>query len=271
MSISIPLNTTLQYSSSSSSSLLPSFSLSSPITSSAVYVAGIRQRCLRMATSCVSNAQKSVLNGATDAVSIVGREQIRLGLPSKGRMAADSLDLLKVSVLGSPCVSLENSAGKFPWRFGHCFWVVETSIFWSFHFLNDFSLSLFLSNTLICNLIAPYASFTFSFLIKDCQLFVKQVNPRQYVAQIPQVCMHLEKGKSVFSYWFIIVFVWSFSISNSNLIFLVLQLPNTEVWFQRPKDIVRKLLSGDLDLGIVGLDIVGEFGQVYEIILMYID
>lgn len=43
---------------------------------------------------------------------------------------------------------------------------------------------------------------------------------------------------------------------------LVLQLPNTEVWFQRPKDIVRKLLSGDLDLGIVGLDIVSEFGQV---------
>ncbi|XP_039686128.1 ATP phosphoribosyltransferase 2, chloroplastic isoform X2 [Medicago truncatula] len=52
-------------------------------------------------------------------------------------------------------------------------------------------------------------------LLKDCQLSVKQVNPRQYVAQIPQ----------------------------------------------RPKDIVRKLLSGDLDLGIVGLDIVTEFGQ----------
>ncbi|RVW67010.1 ATP phosphoribosyltransferase 2, chloroplastic [Vitis vinifera] len=34
-----------------------------------------------------------------------------------------------------------------------------------------------------------------------------------------------------------------------------------EVWFQRPKDIVRKLLSGDLDLGIVGLDTVTEYGQ----------
>ncbi|CAH8311270.1 unnamed protein product [Eruca vesicaria subsp. sativa] len=44
-------------------------------------------------------------------------------------------------------------------------------------------------------------------LLKDWQLSVKQVNPRQYVAQIPQ------------------------------------------------------LLSGDLDLGIVGLDIVSEFGQ----------
>jgi ATP phosphoribosyltransferase len=42
----------------------------------------------------------------------------------------------------------------------------------------------------------------------------------------------------------------------------LLQLSNAEVWFQRPKDIVRKLLSGDLDLGIVGLDTVGEFGQV---------
>lgn len=41
-----------------------------------------------------------------------------------------------------------------------------------------------------------------------------------------------------------------------------LQLSNLEVWFQRPKDIVRKLLSGDLDLGIVGLDTVSEYGQV---------
>jgi|APAra0007618257_1042622.scaffolds.fasta_scaffold05068_3 hypothetical protein len=49
------------------------------------------------------------------------------------------------------------------------------------------------------------------------------------------------------------------------LVFLyVLQLPNTEVWFQRPKDIVRKLLSGDLDLGIVGLDTLSEYGQVSD-------
>lgn len=104
MSISIPLNTTVQYS-FSSSSLVPSFSIFSPITSSAVSITGIRQRCLRMVTSCVSNAHQSVQTGATDAVSVVGRDQIRLGLPSKGRMAADSLDLLKVSVLGVVCVS----------------------------------------------------------------------------------------------------------------------------------------------------------------------
>ena len=42
----------------------------------------------------------------------------------------------------------------------------------------------------------------------------------------------------------------------------MLQLSNLEVWFQRPKDIVRKLVSGDLDLGIVGLDTVSEYGQV---------
>lgn len=42
----------------------------------------------------------------------------------------------------------------------------------------------------------------------------------------------------------------------------VFQLSNLEVWFQRPKDIVRKLLSGDLDLGIVGLDTVSEYGHV---------
>ncbi|KAK1322055.1 hypothetical protein QJS10_CPA03g00765 [Acorus calamus] len=62
-------------------------------------------------------------------------------------------------------------------------------------------------------------------LLKNCQLTVKQVNPRQYVAYIPQ-------------------------------------LPGLEVWLQRPKDIVRKLVSGDLDLGIVGLDTVCEYGQI---------
>lgn len=65
---------------------------------------------------------------------------------------------------------------------------------------------------------------------------------------------------------FSLVFLSCFSTQlvavNLYFCFLVLQLPNTEVWFQRPKDIVRKLLSGDLDLGIVGLDIVSEFGQV---------
>lgn len=104
----------------------------------------------------------SVVNGNIDN-RISERDEIRLGLPSKGRMAADTLDLLK-----------------------------------------------------------------------DCQLSVKQVNPRQYVAQIPQ-------------------------------------LSNLEVWFQRPKDIVRKLLSGDLDLGIVGLDTVSEFGQGNEDLIIVHD
>ena len=51
---------------------------------------------------------------------------------------------------------------------------------------------------------------------------------------------------------------WIFTCS----FYVLLQLSNMEVWFQRPKDIVRKLLSGDLDLGIVGLDTVTEYGQV---------
>ncbi|KAL9390808.1 hypothetical protein Peur_014728 [Populus x canadensis] len=91
------------------------------------------------------------------------RKVIRFGLPSKGRMAADTLDLLK-----------------------------------------------------------------------DCQLLVKQVNPRQYVAEIPQ-------------------------------------LSNLEVWFQRPKDIVRKLLSGDLDLGIVGFDTFSEYGLGNEDLIIVHD
>ena len=75
-----------------------------------------------------------MVDGKTDG-RVVERNEIRLGLPSKGRMAEDTLNLLK-----------------------------------------------------------------------DCQLSVRQVNPRQYVAQIPQ-------------------------------------LTNVEVWFQRPKDIVRKFNS----------------------------
>lgn len=107
------------------------------------------------ASASISETRHQVLNDNTVS-SVSRRQEIRLGLPSKGRMSSDTLDLLK-----------------------------------------------------------------------DCQLSVKQVNPRQYVAQIPQIS-------------------------------------NLEVWFQRPKDIVRKLLSGDLDLGIVGLDILTEFGQGNE-------
>ncbi|KAJ0231546.1 ATP phosphoribosyltransferase 2 [Hirschfeldia incana] len=153
MSILLPAN--LQQCPSPSRS--PSTPLLSPSPSSFSFL-GTRRRCLRFVTSSAASLQSSVAIGSAPAPAavVVERDQIRLGLPSKGRMAADAIDLLK-----------------------------------------------------------------------DCQLFVKQVNPRQYVAQIPQ-------------------------------------LPNTEVWFQRPKDIVRKLLSGDLDLGIVGLDTLTEFGQGNE-------
>lgn len=58
-------------------------------------------------------------------------------------------------------------------------------------------------------------------LLKDCQLSVYKPNPRQYVATISQ-------------------------------------LPDLEVWFQRASDVVRKLVRGDLDLGIVGADMFEE-------------
>ncbi|THG17723.1 hypothetical protein TEA_030139 [Camellia sinensis var. sinensis] len=48
-------------------------------------------------------------------------------------------------------------------------------------------------------------------------------------------------------------------------------LSNLEVWFQRPKDIVRKLVSGDLDLGIVGLDTVSEYRQGNEDLVLVHD
>lgn len=120
---------------------------------------GLRFESLRCQSSASTAVSKDIStqsgNGFLEPNSIE-RNVIRLGLPSKGRMATDTLNLLE-----------------------------------------------------------------------DCQLAVRQVNPRQYVADIPGIS-------------------------------------NLEVWFQRPKDIVHKLLTGDLDLGIVGIDTVSEFGQGNE-------
>jgi ATP phosphoribosyltransferase len=61
-------------------------------------------------------------------------------------------------------------------------------------------------------------------LLKDCQLSVVKPNPRQYVGAISQ-------------------------------------LPGIEVWFQRATDVVRKLRYGDVDLGVVGYDMLAEIGD----------
>ena len=53
------------------------------------------------------------------------------------------------------------------------------------------------------------------------------MNPRQYAAEIPNV-------------------------------------PGMEVWFQRATDVVRKLISGDIDIGIVGYDMLREIGNEDE-------
>ncbi|BDA42120.1 ATP phosphoribosyltransferase [Coccomyxa sp. Obi] len=61
-------------------------------------------------------------------------------------------------------------------------------------------------------------------LLKDCQLSVYKPNPRQYIASIQQ-------------------------------------MPGLEVWFQRASDVVRKLMYGDVDLGIVGYDMYAEIAH----------
>jgi ATP phosphoribosyltransferase len=58
--------------------------------------------------------------------------------------------------------------------------------------------------------------------LQDCGLSVNKVNPRQYIAQIAEI-------------------------------------PHLEVWFQRSADVVRKVRDGDVDLGIVGFDMVVEY------------
>jgi ATP phosphoribosyltransferase len=70
-------------------------------------------------------------------------------------------------------------------------------------------------------------------LSQECALSVKKINPRQYVAKISQI-------------------------------------PGLEVWFQRASDVVRKLRSGDLDLGIVGTDMFLELAdQDPDVIMLH--
>eukprot|EP00854_Cymbomonas_tetramitiformis_P022167 gene22167-26718_t len=60
-------------------------------------------------------------------------------------------------------------------------------------------------------------------LLADCQLKVRKLNPRQYIAKMPS-------------------------------------LDGVEVWFQRASDVMRRLRAGDVDIGIVGNDMFVEFG-----------
>jgi len=70
-------------------------------------------------------------------------------------------------------------------------------------------------------------------LLKACDLDVTQRNSRQYIAQM-----------------------------NT--------LPNVEVWFQRPADIVRQVRHGDIALGIAGFDMVAEYrGTEANIIIIH--
>ena len=103
-----------------------------------------------------ADPRRSVPSISVYRKSVESRDSIRMGIPSKGRMAEDTMDLLR-----------------------------------------------------------------------DCQLKVRKINPRQYAAEIPNV-------------------------------------PGMEVWFQRATDVVRKLISGDIDIGIVGYDMLREIGNENE-------
>ena len=47
-------------------------------------------------------------------------------------------------------------------------------------------------------------------------------------------------------------------------------MPNLEVWFQRASDVVRKLVYGDVDLGIVGFDMFQEIaGTNSDLIVLH--
>ncbi len=70
-------------------------------------------------------------------------------------------------------------------------------------------------------------------LFKACDLKITQRNNRQYIAQVAT-------------------------------------MPNIEVWFQRPTDIVRQVRNGDVALGIAGFDLVAEYrGEQNNVVLIH--
>eukprot|EP00887_Chlorella_sp_A99_P008043 scaffold12.g8043.t1 len=116
-----------------------------------------------------------------------------MGIPSKGRMAEDTLQLLKAGAARRrACAGGGAAAGV--------------------------SGAPLLRAQQSCSSVEGPAQ------PHDCQLSVVKPNPRQYAARISQ-------------------------------------LPGVEVWFQRATDVVRKLVYGDIDLGIVGYDMLAEIGN----------
>jgi ATP phosphoribosyltransferase len=71
-------------------------------------------------------------------------------------------------------------------------------------------------------------------LMRDCGLTINKVNPRQYIADVQE-------------------------------------LTNLEVWFQRSADVVRKVRDGDVDLGIVGFDMIAEYQGVDDNVIIIHD
>jgi len=70
-------------------------------------------------------------------------------------------------------------------------------------------------------------------LLNACDLKVSQRNTRQYIARIDA-------------------------------------LPQIEIWFQRPADIVRQVRNGDVDLGIAGFDMVAEYwGDAGQVVVIH--
>ena len=81
----------------------------------------------------------------------------------------------------------------------------------------------------------------------DCQMSVRKLNERQYVANMPNVRARGREAQLR-------------HVLSSLRRFA--QVENLEVWFQRASDVVRKMRTGDLDLGIVGYDMFVELGEV---------
>ncbi|RVW70927.1 ATP phosphoribosyltransferase 1, chloroplastic [Vitis vinifera] len=224
---------------------------------------------------CLSPSPVTVVNGNTERRSSE-RNEIRLGLPSKGRMATDTLDLLKVV--------------SFPLALFGCRKVMENLGIGSMRTGGDRrsviekGLSTFSqageSSTICCrNSTGPsipttahavqvrikllrFSAFSSGSILECLNLYCYKNIPSYLSLSFGGVFSNFLKGAGLMLEIPSVPLWGGFGSSIHVFVAFFNQLSNMEVWFQRPKDIVRKLLSGDLDLGIVGLDTVTEYGQV---------
>ncbi|KAI7754055.1 hypothetical protein M8C21_009570, partial [Ambrosia artemisiifolia] len=200
----------------------------------------------------------TVVNGNNVDRLLTERNEIRLGLPSKGRMASDTLDLLKDCQLSVRQTNPRQYVADIPQALTFLSVQYESVglLECGYGGAGGSERGLWrCQNIGMWAMVEPCWNVGASAMDEPSTIELRSayaVNaPSDSMSQ--QIC-HPPTHKRA-----------------KKLTVIPVIIADLEVWFQRPKDIVRKLLSGDLDLGIVGLDTFSEFGQGNEDLIIVHD